>query len=193
MNIQLIHIQQLDTRVSQVVERPAISNEYEYKGIAIEEDGKFYYWAKGVGFEISEQEYAYIKTNPKIYYFSTALRFHLRVQHELKANKNKNDLRSGEDLDVEAEDFSTKGNYEDQSKYITLEKMRIMLNSNIERRLRLSDRKIYHFAYGFFGPEYSGVISEDVYALMKDSVVFDVVDGWVVRRKTGEKLRKLED
>jgi len=193
MNIQLIHVQQLDTRVSSVVERPAVSKEYEYTSIAIEEDGKFYYWAKGAGFEISEQEYAYIKVNPKIYYFSTALRFHLRIQHELKTNKNFSDLRFGEGLDIQEEEFSTKGNYEDQSKYITLEKVRIMLNSNIERRLRLSDGKIYHFAYGYFGPEYSGVISEDIYELMKDSVVFDVVDGWVIRRKTGQKLRKLED
>jgi len=28
---------------------------------------------------------------------------------------------------------------------------------------------------------------------MKDSVVFDVEDGWVIRRKTGEKLRKLSE
>ena len=193
MNIQLIHIQQLDTRVSAVVERPAESKEYEYKGLAIEEDGKFYYWAKGVGFEISEQEYVYIKANPKIYYFSTALRFHLRIQLELQANKNKTDLRSSKGFDVDTVPFATKGNYEDQNEYITLEKVRIMLNSNIERRLRLSDGKIYHFAYGFFGPDYSGVISEDVYGLMKDSVVFDVVGGGVIRRKTGEKIRKLED
>lgn len=64
MNIQQMHIQQLDTSVSAVLERPVESKEDEYKGLAIEEDGKFYYWAKGVGFEISEQEYVYIKANP---------------------------------------------------------------------------------------------------------------------------------
>lgn len=87
MNIQLIHIQQLDADVSEIVERPATSQEYAYIGLAIEENDKFYYWAKGVGFEISKQDYFNLKANPKVYYFSTALRFHLRVKHELEASE----------------------------------------------------------------------------------------------------------
>lgn len=181
MNIQLIHIQQLDTSISRAVQRPKTSKEFEYTSLAIEEDGKFYYWAKGVGFEINEHEYIYIKTNPKIYYFSTALKFHLRIQHAIQSNKSIN------------KEKTSKGNYEDTSEYEVLERVRIILNSNIEKRLRISDRKIYHFAYGYFGPEYSGIISEDVYLMMKESVIFDVEDGWVVRRKTGEKLRKLQN
>jgi hypothetical protein len=39
MNIQLMHIQQLDTKVSAVLERPVESKEDEYKGLAIEKDG----------------------------------------------------------------------------------------------------------------------------------------------------------
>lgn len=183
MNFQLIRPERLANWVSPTVERPPALEEFNYSAIAIEEDGKYFYWAKGISLEIERYEYEAIKANPKLYYFSTALKLHIRIHNELIPKQEK----------FESKNFSSRGNYEDPTTYEVLERVRVMVNSNIERRRRLSDGKIYHFSYGYFSPEYSGLISENVYELMKDSVVFDVEDGWVIRRKTGEKLRKLSE
>ena len=83
MNIQLIHIEQLASTVSKTVERPPKSEEFNYTGIAIQEGENYFYWAKGVSLKITEWEYCHIKANPKVYYFSTALKLHLRIQREL--------------------------------------------------------------------------------------------------------------
>ena len=84
MNIQLIHIEQLTSFVSKSVERPPKSKEFDYIGIAIQEGDNYFYWAKGVSLKIAEWEYHHIKANPKIYYFSTALKLHLRIKEELQ-------------------------------------------------------------------------------------------------------------
>ena len=81
MNIQLIHIEQL-TKSPQIF-KPPHSSDYEYIGIAIEDQGFHYYWARGVSLRITEQEYQYIKANPKLYYFSTALKLHLKIDRHL--------------------------------------------------------------------------------------------------------------
>jgi hypothetical protein len=83
MNIQLIQIEQLQKNGFPRVLRPQKSSEYEYVGIAIEDQGSYYYWARGVSLRITEQEYRHIKANPKLYYFSTALKLHLRIDHAL--------------------------------------------------------------------------------------------------------------
>lgn len=83
MNIQLIQVEHLDASVSALIERPPETAEYDYTAIAIEDKGRYYYWAKGVSLELSWQEYEAIKTNPKLYYFSTALRLHLRIRRDL--------------------------------------------------------------------------------------------------------------
>ncbi len=80
MNIQLIYPEHLANWVSESVERPEQSDEYNYIGISIEERGRYYYWAKGISIPITKKEQHYIRTNPKLYYFSTALKLHLRIQ-----------------------------------------------------------------------------------------------------------------
>jgi len=83
MNIQLIQIEQLKKNGFPRVLRPQKSSEYEYVGIAIEDQGSHYYWARGVSLRITEQEYHYIKANPKLYYFSAALKLHLKIDRYL--------------------------------------------------------------------------------------------------------------
>ena len=83
MNFQLIHIEQLNSKHYPAIFKPQKSNEYEYIGIAIEDEGSYYYWAKGVSLTISRWEYEYIKANPKLYYFSTALKLHFRIEAQL--------------------------------------------------------------------------------------------------------------
>ena len=85
MNIQLIHIEQLQKHGFPRALRPQKSSEYEYVGIAIEDRGSHYYWARGVSLTISKWEYEYIKANPKLYYFSTALKLHFRIEAQLNA------------------------------------------------------------------------------------------------------------
>lgn len=82
MNIQLIHIEHLNNRPA--IFKPPKLARYQYIGIAIEDQGSYYYWAKGVSLKISEQEYHYIKANPKLYYFSTALKLHFRIEQKLE-------------------------------------------------------------------------------------------------------------
>ena len=84
MNFQLIHIEQLKPQHYPAIFKPQKSPEYEYIGIAIEDDGSHYYWAKGVSLKITKWEYQLIKANPKLYYFSTALKLHFRIETQLK-------------------------------------------------------------------------------------------------------------
>lgn len=83
MNIQLIQVRHLDASISNLIERSPETEEYDYTAIAIEDKGRYYYWAKGISLEVSRQEYEAIKTNQKLYYFSTALWLHLRIMSEL--------------------------------------------------------------------------------------------------------------
>lgn len=80
MNIQIIqicpHSFNKNTQSSKNYSNPS----HLYTAIAIEEGGRFYYWAKGASIEIDRQEYEYIKTNPKLYYFSTALKLHCKIE-----------------------------------------------------------------------------------------------------------------
>lgn len=85
MNFQLIHIEQLNQKQFPAIFKPQKSAEYEYIGIAIEDQGNYYYWARGVSLKIGKREYELIKTNPKLYYFSTALKLHFRIQKNKEA------------------------------------------------------------------------------------------------------------
>lgn len=87
MNIQLIHIEQLQKNGFPKVLRPQQSTEYQYVGIAIEDQESYYYWARGVSLKISEQEYRHIKANPKLYYFSTALKLHIKIDRHLHSEE----------------------------------------------------------------------------------------------------------
>lgn len=84
MNFQLIHVHPLNPVSS---EDPA-HKESSYIGIAIEEDGEYFYWAKGINLRIEEWEYQRIKANPKLYYFSTALKLHFRIKKLKEAGLN---------------------------------------------------------------------------------------------------------
>lgn len=85
MNVQLIHIEQLNQKRFPAIFKSQQSKDYEYIGLAIEEEGSYYYWAKGVSLKISRHEYEFIKANPKLYYFSTALKLHFRIEKQLQA------------------------------------------------------------------------------------------------------------
>jgi len=79
MNFQLIPVSPINP-ISQY--DPSFS-ENQYIGIAIEERSKYYFWAKGVSIEIAQWEYEQIKKNPKLYYFSTMLKLHFRIQKQI--------------------------------------------------------------------------------------------------------------
>lgn len=51
-----------------------------YWAEAIEDEGRFYYRAKGVTIAIEESEFRRVVENPSLYYFSTALKLHLRIE-----------------------------------------------------------------------------------------------------------------
>ena len=80
MNIQLIYPEHLQDWVGDGTKRPEKSDEFNYIGISIEDQGQCYYWAKGICIPISAREQNFIRTNPKLYYFSTALKLHHRIQ-----------------------------------------------------------------------------------------------------------------
>ena len=50
-----------------------------YRAEAIEHQGKYYYRAWGVTVEATPHEYAKVIRNPKLYYFSAALKLHQRI------------------------------------------------------------------------------------------------------------------
>ena len=80
MNIQLIYPEHLQDWVGDGTKRPEKIDEFNYIGISIEERHGHYYYAKGVCIPISAREQNYIRTNPKLYYFSTALKLHHRIE-----------------------------------------------------------------------------------------------------------------
>ena len=85
MNFQLIQVELHSDERSKFDRAEQGLSEYSYTGIAIEDGGRHYYWAKGVSLQITGCEYANIKLNPRLYYFSTALRLHHRIDRALEA------------------------------------------------------------------------------------------------------------
>lgn len=84
MNLKIIEIHPLNKNLAPQISRPSNDEIFSYKSIAIEDCGKFFYWAKGVSIEIQKNEYEYVTCNPKLYYFSTALKLHKRIENLLK-------------------------------------------------------------------------------------------------------------
>ena len=84
MNFQLINVEMHSDEFIKFDPAEQGLSEYRYTGIAIEDGGKYYYWAKGISLEIKDWEYANIKLNPKLYYFSTALKLHHRINGVLE-------------------------------------------------------------------------------------------------------------
>ena len=93
MNFQLIKIELHSDEVKKFDPAEQGLSEYRYTGIAIEDGGKYYYWAKGVSLEIKDWEYANIKLNPKLYYFSTALKLHHRINTVLNISSSTQSTR----------------------------------------------------------------------------------------------------
>jgi len=56
-----------------------------YWAEAIEDEGRFYYLVKDTILEISEYEFGKVVINPYLYYFSTALRLHNRIERARQA------------------------------------------------------------------------------------------------------------
>ena len=80
MNIQLIYPEHLQDWVGDGTKRPEKRDEFNYIGISIEERRGHYYYAKGIAIPITARKQSYIRTNPKLYYFSTALKLQHRIQ-----------------------------------------------------------------------------------------------------------------
>ena len=80
MNFQLIPVQLHPQSLAKFDPAEKGLEEYSYTAIAIAEGGRYYYWAKGLSIEIADWEYHNVKLNPKLYYFSTALKLHIRIQ-----------------------------------------------------------------------------------------------------------------
>lgn len=59
-------------------------DENHYWAEVLENDGMYYYRAKGVTIEIPEYCYQMVIVNPYLYYFSSALRLHCQILNELK-------------------------------------------------------------------------------------------------------------
>ena len=59
-----------------------------YWAEAIEYDGKFFYRAASTTIEITDYQFQAVVINPKLYYFSTALKLHLEIKR-IKAHCTK--------------------------------------------------------------------------------------------------------
>lgn len=56
------------------------NNENNYWAEAIEDGDKFYYRVNGTTVEITAAEFGKVIINPRLYYFSTALKLHVRIK-----------------------------------------------------------------------------------------------------------------
>lgn len=83
MNLSIVDITPLPSYLAPIVERPPNTREFNYKSIVIEEDGKYYYWSRGVSISLSRNEFDQVKSNPKLYYSSTSFNLHQRISEIL--------------------------------------------------------------------------------------------------------------
>jgi len=72
------HLDRLAGKVPTSLDPP--DDDRNYWAEAIEVGGKFFYRAKGTTVEISEYEFRRVVRNPSLYYFSTALKLHYRIE-----------------------------------------------------------------------------------------------------------------
>ena len=59
----------------------AVEDENNYWADVLEDNNQFQYRAKGGTVDITEAELKNVIANPKLYYFSTALRLHVRLKN----------------------------------------------------------------------------------------------------------------
>ena len=55
-------------------------NEHHYLAQAIAHEGRYYYRVDGTTVELGQHEYQRVIANPKLYYFSAALKLHHRIK-----------------------------------------------------------------------------------------------------------------
>ena len=79
MNIEILDIKPLPNELSPITERPPNTKEFNYKSLLIEDDGKYYYWSRGVSIDISKMEYQLVKSNPKLFNNSFTFNLHQKV------------------------------------------------------------------------------------------------------------------
>ena len=89
MNITTLRVALLATQSSSItsnllhwkrrITQAFSSNSQQYRAEAIEYQGNYYYRALGVTVEATPHEYAKVIRNPKLYYFSAALKLHQRI------------------------------------------------------------------------------------------------------------------
>ena len=89
MNITTLRVALLATQSSSIaatflhwkkrITQAFSSNSQHYQAEAIEHQGKYYYRAWGVTVEATLHEYTKVIQNPKLYYFSAALKLHQRI------------------------------------------------------------------------------------------------------------------
>lgn len=72
------HPDRLAGKVPTSLDPPDDDNNYWTE--AIEDGDKFYYRGKGTTIEITEDEFRQVVRNPSLYYFSTALKLHHRLE-----------------------------------------------------------------------------------------------------------------
>lgn len=73
-----------------------LARKLEYVAEAVEDSGKYYYRVGGITIEITKTQYDTVISNPRLYYFSTALKLHHLIEKVLEAyyhNEFLSDLR----------------------------------------------------------------------------------------------------
>jgi hypothetical protein len=83
MNIRLLDIHPLEKDIAAGVPRPKNNPEFIYTAIAIEENLRFFYWAKGVNLELTFEEFKSVISNPKLFNDSISFKLHDRIQQQL--------------------------------------------------------------------------------------------------------------
>ena len=180
MNLQLLEIYPLKSNLSPTTPRPPNFPEFIYTAIAIEEGGEHYYWAKGASVRITKAEFDQVRANPKLFYFSTALNLHERINRALK--REYSDGKSGK---------VNEGNFQPSDSYVVLKKTRLMLNTFAEVRQSTSTGLIYYFAYGYLLDDLSGVIDRVRYRFLTRPGLYRLTNGYIFHKKTGRLVAKL--
>jgi len=57
---------------------------FEYLAKATEVGGRYYYRVSGITIEITKTQYDHVIANPRLYYFSTALKLHFLIVKKIK-------------------------------------------------------------------------------------------------------------
>lgn len=61
-----------------------VDGRFEYMAEAIERGGRYYYRIGAKTVEVTKREYECVTSNPRLYYFSTALKLHKVIEKRLR-------------------------------------------------------------------------------------------------------------